>query len=111
MYRKRYADVEKGPKQWQTLEAPTGPTYAWDSTSTYLQNPPYFEDTEIKAAPIADIHGARVLALLGDSVTTDHISPIGAISLNTPAADFCWSVKCLNRISIFMARGVVRTTS
>ena len=88
MYRKRYADVEKGPKQWQTLEAPTGPTYAWDSTSTYLQNPPYFEDTEIKAAPIADIHGARVLALLGDSVTTDHISPIGAISLNTPAADF-----------------------
>ncbi len=88
MFRKRYADVEKGPKQWQDLDAPTGPTYVWDSTSTYLQNPPYFEDTEVKPAPLTDIHGARVLALLGDSVTTDHISPIGAISLNTPAADF-----------------------
>lgn len=88
MFRKRYADVEKGPKQWQTLAAPTGPTYEWDVTSTYFQNPPYFEDTEIEPAPLSDIHGARVLALLGDSVTTDHISPIGMISLNTPAADF-----------------------
>ena len=88
MFRKRYADVEKGPKQWQTLVAPTGPTYEWDVTSTYFQNPPYFEDTEIEPAPLSDIHGARVLALLGDSVTTDHISPIGMISLNTPAADF-----------------------
>jgi aconitate hydratase len=57
-------------------------------TSTYFQNPPYFEDTELEPAPLSDIHGARVLALLGDSVTTDHISPIGMISLNTPAADF-----------------------
>lgn len=88
IFRKRYADVEKGPKQWQTLEAPTGPTYSWDVTSTYFQNPPYFEDTEVEPAPLTDIHGARVLALLGDSVTTDHISPIGMISLNTPAADF-----------------------
>jgi aconitate hydratase len=88
MFRKRYADVEKGPKQWQTLVSPKGPTYEWDVTSTYFQNPPYFEDTEIEPAPLKDIHGARVLALLGDSVTTDHISPIGMISLNTPAADF-----------------------
>ena len=88
MFTNRYADVEKGPKAWQTLDAPTGPTYAWDPTSTYLQNPPFFDGTEAKPAPVTDIHGARVLALLGDSVTTDHISPIGAISLNTPAADF-----------------------
>ncbi|MEQ8194990.1 MAG: aconitate hydratase AcnA [Rhodospirillales bacterium] len=88
MFRKRYADVEKGPKQWQALKSPTGPTYDWDDTSTYLQNPPFFDGTEAKPAPLKDIHGARVLLLLGDSVTTDHISPIGAISKNTPAADF-----------------------
>jgi aconitate hydratase len=71
--------VFKGDARWQGLAVPRANTYAWDAHSTYVKNPPYFEGMEIAPEPVADIRGARVLAWLGDSVTTDHISPAGNI--------------------------------
>jgi len=87
-FRARYSDVYRGPEAWQALQAPTGATYAWDPKSTYIQEPPYFVDLAPEPKPIAPIAGARVLALLGDSITTDHISPAGNISKGSPAARF-----------------------
>ncbi|MDQ6950237.1 MAG: aconitate hydratase AcnA [Mariprofundales bacterium] len=75
----------EGDRNWQQLEAPTGSRFQWQSDSTYIQNPPYFDGMTADIAPIADIRGLRVLALLGDSVTTDHISPAGAIKADSPA--------------------------
>jgi aconitate hydratase len=84
-FKTQYADVFKGDKDWQTLDVPTGKTYAWDASSTYVKNPPYFEHITLQPEGITPIQGARVLALLGDSITTDHISPAGSIKANSPA--------------------------
>jgi aconitate hydratase len=83
-----YADVFKGSQEWQDVQNPTGKLYAWDEKSTYVQEPPFFQGLSPEPKPIAPISGARVLAKLADSVTTDHISPAGAIKSNTPAADY-----------------------
>jgi aconitate hydratase len=89
MFRARYADVFKGTKEWQAISTSTGLTYDWDEGSTYVRNPPYFEGmTREVPDTVANIDGARILALLGDSITTDHISPAGGIARDTPAADF-----------------------
>ncbi|MCC3313191.1 aconitate hydratase AcnA [Nocardia africana] len=88
MFRKSYADVFKGDERWQNLETPSGDTFAWDENSTYVRKAPYFDGMELEPAPVEDIKGARVLALLGDSVTTDHISPAGPIKPGTPAAQY-----------------------
>ncbi|NKY85145.1 aconitate hydratase [Nocardia veterana] len=88
MFRKSYADVFKGDERWQNLNTPSGDTFAWDENSTYVRKAPYFDGMELEPAPVEDIKGARVLALLGDSVTTDHISPAGPIKPGTPAAQY-----------------------
>jgi aconitate hydratase len=80
--------VFKGTAQWQALPVPEGNTYAWDAASTYVQNPPYFEGMKLTLPEIADIKGARVLAVLGDSITTDHISPAGSIKGDSPAGNY-----------------------
>ena len=85
MFRSRYADVFKGPDKWREIETPTGDLYQWDTWSAYIKNPPYFDNLELTPAPIRDITRARVLAVLGDSITTDHISPAGNISANSSA--------------------------
>ncbi|MGY5122630.1 aconitate hydratase AcnA, partial [Streptomyces sp. 900105755] len=88
MFNKSYADVFAGDAQWQSLPIPTGNTFDWDPQSTYVRKPPYFEGMQHEPAPVTDIAGARVLAKLGDSVTTDHISPAGAIKADTPAGKY-----------------------
>jgi aconitate hydratase len=88
MFTRDYADVFTGDERWQDLDVPPGDTFAWDPESTYVQHPPYFEGMEIGPSPVTDIHGARVLAVLGDSVTTDHISPAGAIKTDSPAGRY-----------------------
>lgn len=88
MFSKSYQDVFAGDAQWQSLPVPTGNTFEWDTESTYVRKPPYFEGMEMEPAPVTDIAGARVLAKLGDSVTTDHISPAGAIKADTPAGKY-----------------------
>ena len=89
MFRSRYADVFTGTKEWQAIQTSGGLTYSWNDGSTYVQNPPYFEGMTREVPDVAsNIEGARVLALLGDSITTDHISPAGSIARETPAANF-----------------------
>ncbi len=88
MFQSSYAGVFDGDANWQAIDAPTGEIYSWDDASTYVKNPPYFEGMQLEPGAISDIAGARVLALLGDSVTTDHISPAGSISKDSPAADY-----------------------
>jgi len=88
MYQKQYASVFDGDKQWQTLDTPEGQTFAWDSKSTYVKHPPYFEGMSKKECAVEDIVNARVLVMAGDSVTTDHISPAGAIAKNSPAGTY-----------------------
>jgi aconitate hydratase len=88
MFIKDYADVFAGDERWRSLPTPEGSTFAWDPESTYVRKPPYFEGMEPDPAPVQDISGARVLALLGDSVTTDHISPAGSIKEDTPAGQY-----------------------
>jgi aconitate hydratase len=88
MYTRDYADVFAGDERWTSLPTPTGDTFAWDAESTYVRKPPYFEGMEREPAPVTDIAGARVLAKLGDSVTTDHISPAGAIKTESPAGRY-----------------------
>ncbi|WP_103506017.1 MULTISPECIES: aconitate hydratase AcnA [unclassified Streptomyces] len=88
MFNKSYQDVFAGDAQWQALPIPTGNTFEWDTESTYVRKPPYFEGMEMEPAPVENITGARVLAKLGDSVTTDHISPAGAIKADTPAGKY-----------------------
>ncbi|HVX42128.1 MAG TPA: aconitate hydratase AcnA, partial [Gemmatimonadaceae bacterium] len=84
-FKREYADVFKGDEQWQQLDVPTGETYAWDADSTYVKNPPYFAGMTMQPPGIRPITGARALALLGDSITTDHISPAGNIPASSPA--------------------------
>ncbi|MFF8945203.1 aconitate hydratase [Streptomyces sp. NPDC014864] len=88
MFATSYQDVFAGDAQWQSLPIPTGNTFEWDAESTYVRKPPYFEGMTMDPAPVEDIAGARVLAKLGDSVTTDHISPAGAIKADTPAGQY-----------------------
>jgi aconitate hydratase len=85
MFRRSYDDVYAGDERWRTLPVPEGDRFAWDESSTYVRNPPYFHDLPRMPEPVRDIEGARVLAVLGDSVTTDHISPAGAIKRDSPA--------------------------
>jgi aconitate hydratase len=88
MFSKSYADVFAGDERWRGLSVPKGQTYAWQKDSTYIRRAPYFDDMQLKPAPVADIHSARVLAVLGDSVTTDHISPAGSIKKDSPAGKY-----------------------
>jgi aconitate hydratase len=88
MFRKSYASVFSGDEHWNAIRVPQGKIYAWDEASTYVKNPPYFEGMTMKPAAVSDVVGARVLAVLGDSVTTDHISPAGNISKTSPAAKY-----------------------
>jgi aconitate hydratase len=89
MFQSRYSDVFKGPRQWQEIEVEgESKTYKWNDSSTYVRNPPYFEGITMTPKPVTDITGARVLALLGDSITTDHISPAGSIKKSSPAGEY-----------------------
>src|SRR4029079_14281874 len=88
MFRKSYASVYEGDERWRGIKVPAGKVYSWDDNSTYVKNPPYFEGMTMRPAAVGEIRGARVLALLGDSVTTDHISPAGNIALGSPAAKY-----------------------
>ena len=85
MFRSSYSDVFAGDERWNSLDVPTGDRFAWDADSTYVRLPPYFDSMPAQPEPLSDVHGARVLALLGDSVTTDHISPAGSIKRDSPA--------------------------
>ncbi|HZO66146.1 MAG TPA: aconitate hydratase AcnA [Kribbellaceae bacterium] len=88
MFTKDYADVFAGDERWQSLPTPEGKTFAWDDRSTYVRKPPYFDGMAKEPSPVTDISGARVLAKLGDSVTTDHISPAGSIKADSPAGQY-----------------------
>ncbi len=88
MFREKYAAVFEGNELWNEIQAPTGDLYAWDEASTYIQEPPFFTELTLEVPPIREIRGARVLALLGDSITTDHISPAGAIPEDGPAGRY-----------------------
>jgi aconitate hydratase len=88
MFRKEYADVFSGDEHWNSLDVPAGDTYAWDPASTYVRHPPYFENMPAEPPPAEDIHGARVLAVFADSITTDHISPAGSIKAASPAGKY-----------------------
>jgi aconitate hydratase len=88
MFRHQYSTVSDGDKNWQSLKFPDGETYGWEPDSTYIRKAPYFDGMPATPAPVEDIHRARVLAVLGDSVTTDHISPAGSIKLNGPAGKY-----------------------
>jgi aconitate hydratase len=87
-FAKVYGRAGEGDERWRGLEVPAGETFAWDEASTYVRRPPFFENLPREPAPLADVQGARVLALLGDSVTTDHISPAGSIAKDSPAAQY-----------------------
>jgi aconitate hydratase len=88
MFSKSYAEVFAGDERWRGLNVPKGQTYAWEKDSTYIRRAPYFDDMKIQPSPVADIRAARVLAVLGDSVTTDHISPAGSIKKDGPAGKY-----------------------
>ena len=88
MYQDSYENVFAGDERWQSLPTPTGDSFEWDDASTYVRKPPYFEQMPAKPQPVSDISGARVLLKLGDSVTTDHISPAGAIKQDSPAGKY-----------------------
>jgi aconitate hydratase len=87
-FTREYADVFDGDERWRALTTPDGDTFAWEPDSTYVRKPPYFDHMERQPAPVTDVEGARVLAVLGDSVTTDHISPAGAIKTDSPAGRY-----------------------
>jgi aconitate hydratase len=91
MYRKRYGNVFEGPDEWRKIETAAGLTFTWQSASTYIAHPPFFENMPKTPEPVKDVHQARALALLGDSITTDHISPAGSIKKESPAGEFLMS--------------------
>jgi len=88
MFRSSYADVYSGDERWRALKVPQGDTYAWDTQSTYIQRAPYFDHMPVEPGVVSDLKNARVLAILGDSVTTDHISPAGSIKKDSPAGNY-----------------------
>ena len=85
MLKREYSRIFEGDEHWKQMEAPTGPIFKWDESSTYVHEPPYFEEFGPDLKPLTDIEGARALAVLGDSVTTDHISPAAALPADSPA--------------------------
>jgi aconitate hydratase len=91
LFAQNYADVFKGDSRWNQIDSPDGESYAWDEASTYIKNPPYFDGMTMTVGHIEDLHGARVLGLFGDSITTDHISPAGNIKKDSPAGRFLQS--------------------
>lgn len=91
LFKNRYKEVFKGDETWQNLPTPSGQTFKWDEKSTYVRKPPYFDEMTLALTPVTDIEGARVLAKLGDSVTTDHISPAGNIKQDSPAGKYLMS--------------------
>jgi aconitate hydratase len=97
MYSSRYADVFAGDERWQSLPTPTGETFTWDPDSAYVRKPPYFDGMQREPSPVTDVVGARVLAKLGDSVTTDHISPAGNIKRDSPAGRYLMDTGLLPR--------------
>lgn len=107
MFKSRYGNVFEGPKAWQEVKAPTGFTYEWDSNSTYIQNPPFFDSLTLDNQPLKNVSGARALAVVGDNVTTDHISPAGAIKKDSPAGKYLTDrdVKVFNFNSFGSRRG------
>ncbi|HEX3501701.1 MAG TPA: aconitate hydratase AcnA, partial [Stellaceae bacterium] len=88
MFRKRYGNVFEGPEEWRKIETAAGMTFKWQAASTYVQHPPFFENMPKEPEPVKDIHQARLLAILGDSITTDHISPAGSIKKDGPAGNY-----------------------
>jgi len=92
MFRRAYARIFDGDHRWQALDAPTGATFAWDPASTYVRRPPHLDGMPARPLPVADIAGARVLVKLGDSITTDHISPAGAIPRDSDAGRYLASL-------------------
>jgi aconitate hydratase len=88
MFDHQYSSVFEGDERWRSLPTPDGATFDWDDQSTYVRKPPYFDGMTLETSPVSDIHGARVLAKLGDSVTTDHISPAGSIKADSPAGQY-----------------------
>ena len=88
MFQRQYANVFEGDERWRSLQVPSGDLFAWDQRSTYVRKPPFVEGISREPAPLTDIRGARVLAVLGDSVTTDHISPAGSIPVDSPAGNY-----------------------
>ena len=92
MFRSRYADVFSGDEHWQSIQINEGKTYAWQEDSTYVKNPPYFDDIDQPIKPLEDVNQARVLAVFGDSITTDHISPAGNIKASSPAGEYLQSL-------------------
>jgi aconitate hydratase len=91
MFAKNYADVFKGDSRWNKIESPEGESFRWDDASTYIKHPPYFEGMTMTVGTIGDIHGARIMGVFGDSITTDHISPAGNIKASSPAGKFLQS--------------------
>ncbi|MGE0702939.1 MAG: aconitate hydratase AcnA [Vicinamibacterales bacterium] len=91
LFREQYADVFGGDERWRSLDVPTGDRFVWEADSTYIRNPPFFENMPAQPAPLEDIAGARALAVLGDSITTDHISPAGSIKKDSPAGKYLMS--------------------
>jgi aconitate hydratase len=91
MFAKNYADVFRGDSRWNAVDSPDGESYKWDESSTYIKHPPYFEGMTMQVGSIEDIHGARVMGIFGDSITTDHISPAGNIKPSSPAGKFLQS--------------------
>jgi aconitate hydratase len=92
MFVEKYAEVYEGEERWRSLPIPSGDRYNWDEKSTYVKKPPFFEALPVQPPPVSDLTGLRVLAVLGDSVTTDHISPAGSIAKNSPAAQYLMSL-------------------
>ncbi len=92
MFQRQYAEVLKGDEQWNAIKVPAGAQYAWDDTSTYIKKPPYFDEMPDPTKPVPDLAGLRVLAVLGDSVTTDHISPAGSIAVDSAAGKYLVSL-------------------
>jgi aconitate hydratase len=88
MFTTQYASVFDGDERWRSLPTPKGATFTWDENSTYVKKAPYFDNMKLETSPVVDVHGARVLVKLGDSVTTDHISPAGSIKADSPAGKY-----------------------
>ncbi len=111
MFRSKYAVVFDGDERWRSLPIPTGNRFEWDDDSTYIRNPPFFEGVTLEPTPPSDMMGARVLAMLGDSVTTDHISPAGSIPADSPAGKYLYRKACSHATSTRMARAAAITKS
>jgi aconitate hydratase len=92
LFRQRYANINEGPPEWRRIKSSAGANFTWDVNSTFIRRPPFFDDFGATPPPASDIRGARILAMFGDMLTTDHISPIGTISVGTPAADYLQSI-------------------